>query len=55
VLPLVLMRHAEYSLPRAVGVLLLLRLYDLLTLMVTGAVSLALLATDFGMAGWRRW
>lgn len=53
VLPLVLMRHAEYSLPRAVGVLLLLRLYDLLTLMVTGAVSLALLATDFGMAGWR--
>jgi uncharacterized membrane protein YbhN (UPF0104 family) len=53
VLPLALVRQAGYSLARAVGVLLLLRLYDLLTLMVFGAVSLALLAADFGMAAWR--
>lgn len=53
VLPLALMRQADYSLPRAIGVLLLLRLYDVLALMVFGAASLALLPAEFGMAAWR--
>jgi Lysylphosphatidylglycerol synthase TM region len=50
VLPLALVRQADYSLAKAVGVLLLLRLYDLLTLLVTGAVALALLAEQFEIA-----
>lgn len=50
VLPLALVRQAGYSLPRAIGVLLLLRLYDLLTLIVFGAVSLALLTEQFSIA-----
>ena len=53
VLPMALMRQAGYSLPHAVGILLLLRLYDLLILLVFGAASLALLAPEFGMTGWR--
>ncbi|MEQ1888614.1 MAG: lysylphosphatidylglycerol synthase domain-containing protein, partial [Alphaproteobacteria bacterium] len=53
VLPLALVRQANYSLPEAVGVLLLLRLYDFLMIMFIGGIALAALASDFGWAVWR--
>lgn len=53
VLPLMLVRRAGYSITESVGILLLLRLYDLLTLMWMGAISLAFLSAEFGMADWR--
>ncbi|MEQ9642671.1 MAG: lysylphosphatidylglycerol synthase domain-containing protein [Alphaproteobacteria bacterium] len=54
ILPLALNRMTGMSLAAAAGLLLVIRLYDLMSLAVLGALALALAAEPLGLA-WLRW
>lgn len=52
VLPIALSRQGKHNLAEAIGVLLLLRAYDMLMLIVLGAIAFVFLAAKLGLAQW---